>query len=416
MRSRSFVCLPVRLSLFTLIAIAVVGRAHAGDWPQILGPARDGHAENEQLAATWRDSGPPKLWERLVGQGYAGVAVVAGRVYLFHRQEGQELVECLAAETGETIWKRGFDAQYSGGIDSDKGPRCVPLVVGQQVVVLGAAGVLRCLAIADGSVRWERDLLTDFKADEGYFGFGSTPLAASGRLLVNVGGKGGAGIVAFSLADGRTLWQATDEDASYSSPTLTKIAGQPLAIFATRLSALGITPETGKVAFRFPFGQRGANVVAATPLVFDDQAFFTASYGVGAVLASLDPAGATTIWESGDTLSSQYPTPIYFQGHLYGVDGREDVGRAQLRCVEADTGKVKWTEPNFGMAHAILADSKLVLQKTTGELLLIKPTPEAYRPVATAKILETEARALPALSEGRLFVRDGGKLACFDLR
>jgi outer membrane protein assembly factor BamB len=411
--SRRFLLLAL---LFSAQGVSLVPKVCAGDWPQILGPARDGHAVNEKLAAAWPATGPRKLWERPVGQGYAGVAVAAGRVYVFHRQGDQELVECLAAETGAPLWKREFDAQYSGGIDPDKGPRCVPLVVDGQVVVLGAAGGLRCLATEDGSVRWQRDLLEDFRADEGYFGFGSTPLAVGDRLLVNVGGKKDAGIVAFSLADGSTLWQATNDGASYSSPTLTKVGGQPLAVFATRLNAVGIAPDTGKIVFRFPFGMRGPTVNAATPLVFRDQAFFTANYGVGALLARLEPGGATTIWESGDALSSQYPTPIYLDGHLYGIDGREDVGRARLRCVEASTGKVMWTEPNFGMAHAILADGKLVLQKTSGELLLVEPTPRAYRLLAQAPVFKSEARSLPALSNGRLFARDTDTLACFDLR
>lgn len=390
--------------------------ARAGDWPQILGPARDGHAQDEKLAASWPEAGPPKLWDRSVGQGYAGVAVQAGRVYLFHRQGNEELLECLAADGGAPVWKASFPADYSGGIDTDKGPRCVPLVVGQQVVVLGAGGGLRCLAIADGSMRWQRDLREELQADEGYFGFGSTPLAVGAKLLVNVGGKKGAGIVAFSLADGRTLWQATDDDASYSSPTLARIDGQPLAIFATRLNAVGIVPESGAVAFRFPFGQRGPTVTAATPLVFEDRAFFTASYGVGALLAAVARNGATTVWESGDALSSQYPTPLYYDGHLYGVDGREDVGQASFRCVEAATGKVKWSEANFGMAHSILADGKLIVQKVSGELLLLDPSPAAFRPLAHAKAIKTQARALPALSNGRLYTRDGWKLACFDLR
>jgi len=402
--------------LVAAICLAWASNVSAGDWPQILGPARDGHAVNEKLAAAWPASGPRKLWERPVGQGYAGVAVVANRVYLFHRQGDQEVVECLAAETGAPLWKREFPALYAGGFDPDNGPRCVPLVTEGQVVVLGAAGGLRCLATEDGSVRWQRDLLADFRADEGYFGFGSSPLAVGKRLLVNVGGKQDAGIVAFSMTDGKTLWQATGDGASYSSPALTKLGGQPLAVFATRQNAVGIAPDTGRVVFQFPFGMRGPTVNAATPLVFRDQAFFTASYGVGALLARLEPTGATTIWESGDALSSQYPTPIYLDGYLYGIDGREDQGRARLRCVEASTGKVQWTEPNFGMAHAILADGKLVLQKTSGELLLVEPSPQAYRPLATATAFESEARSLPALAGGRLFTRDAKTLACFDLR
>lgn len=393
----------------------------AGDWPQILGPNRNGEAVEERLLSAWPADGPQVLWRQPLGAGYAGVAVAGGRVFAFHRPSAgshdSERLECFEAASGRSLWKADFPASYRGGIDPDKGPRCVPLAADNTVYAMGAAGDLQAVALDSGAVLWSRDLYADYRADEGYFGAGSTPILVAGQLLVNVGGRG-AGIVALDPATGKTLWQASDEGASYSSPALLTRGGQSQAIFVTRLNCILADPAKQRVQVLFPFGQRGPTVNAATPLVLGDRVFVAASYGVGAALAALDVPLTKKLWASNDTLSSQYATPVFRDGFLYGIHGREDVGVAELRCVEAATGKVRWAKTGFGVAHLVLAQDKLLVQKVNGLLALAEAKPDGYRELAQARLTQSPTRALPALSHGRLFVRagsGGGELICLQV-
>jgi outer membrane protein assembly factor BamB len=404
-----------------MLAVVVLAlSAHvaiAGDWPQILGPERNGHAVGETLLAKWPAAGPKILWRYKVGSGYAGPAVLGNRAVVFHRVGSTERVECLSADQGKSLWKTDFPATYRGGIDPDIGPRCVPLLTRDAAFVFGAAGDLHCLELASGKKRWSRSLYADYSGDEGYFGAGSTPLLVDGKLLVNVGGNK-AGIVALDPATGKTLWQATDEAASYSSPTIAEISGQKRAIFVTRLNCVLADPSNGQATTLFPFGKRGPTVNAASPLVFDGKLFVTASYGVGATLASLSGTKATTIWSSDDAMSSQYATPVHHNGFLYGIHGREDVGVAELRCLAAATGKVRWTKTDFGVAHIILAGDKLLLQKADGLLVRAAASPEKYEELSAAQITTEPTRALPALAAGRLVIRagsGGGELICLEV-
>lgn len=413
MAKNSLLCLATLWAICGSWAAVALG----GDWPQILGPNRDGKADGELLAESWPAGGPKVLWKYRLGGGYGGAAVAGERVVVFHRAGANERVECLDAATGKSRWQADFPAHYRGGVDPDTGPRCVPLISGAAVFAFGAAGDLYAVSLESGKKLWTRALYADFRGDEGYFGAGSTPILVGGKLLVNVGGRG-AGLVGLDPATGETAWKATDEGASYSSPTKAQINGADQALFVTRLNCLLVAPLTGKTTQLFSFGQRGPTVNAATPLVFNGKLLTTASYGVGAVYASLSEQGSKNVWASDDILSSQYATPVEHEGFLYGIHGREDIGVAELRCVEAATGKVRWKQPDYGVAHAILADGKLLIQKSDGKLALAIPDVAKYRELAAAQISREATRALPALANGRLYVRTGsggGELVCLQV-
>jgi outer membrane protein assembly factor BamB len=394
-----------------------VSSAGAGDWPQILGPHRDGRAEGESLANSWPAGGPKVVWERPVGRGYSGVAVVGDRGILFHRVENEEVAEQFDVKTGKRGWKFGIPTSYISGISSDDGPRCVPSIHGDRVIVFGVQGHLACLRLSDGSKVWAHDTQTEFKAAEGYFGTGSSPIVEGDKVIVNVGGaKDGAGIVAFSLETGKLLWKQTNESASYSSPVAVTVNGVRHVIVETRLTAVSLNPNDGSIRFEIPFGMRGPTVNGANPTVIGDRLFMTASYGIGAVFAKIGDASVEQLWASDMLISSQYATCIANDGVLYGINGRDDMGRASLRCVDPEKQKLLWEKEHFGYATLLFADGKLLAQKTDGNFVLLKASPTQSSELASAQIFNTKTFALPALASGRLYARDDHTLKCLDLR
>lgn len=415
------VCLSFCVSLLAIVSSASM--LLAGDWPQILGPQRDGVAAGEKLPQSWPAAGPAVVWRTPLGEGYAGPAVVGSRVVVFHRVAEGERLEAFDRDSGKSLWRQDFPATYRGGYDpnGDTGPRCVPTIAGDVVLAYGAAGELHCVSLSDGKPRWSRSIATDFRADEGYFGAGSSPVVVDKLVLINAGGRPKAGLVALSLDTGKTVWQTGEDDASYAAPTVVTRDKRPVAVFVTRLHCVAVEPATGKELFRFPFGKRGATVNAATPLVVDGQLFLTASYGIGAVLRDWKGEAPAESWSNDDTLSSQYSTPVAYQGHLYGTHGREDIGQAEFRCIEAKTGKVAWSEEGFGVANAIRAQDKLVIVATDGRVVLAAAAPASFRKLGEGSVGRVSTRALPALSAGKLFLRTnrrgagGGELVCLDV-
>lgn len=390
---------------------------HGADWPQVLGPQRNGIADaSEKIASRWK--GAVKApWSRPVGSGFAGVAVSQGRAVLFHREGDEEVIECLDALTGKPLWKASHPSTFRPQFGSDNGPLCTPTISQGKVITYGSQGVLTCHDLQTGQQDWTRETHADFGAETGYFGAGSSPLVVADRVVVNVGGKRqNAGVVAFDLKDGATVWQKVADDASYSAPVLMDVEGMPIAIVITRLKCVGIEVTKGSPIFEVPFGARGPTVNGASPVISGNQIFLTSSYGVGALSGHLEFPNFVTDYAKEEIFSSQYATPILRDGLFYGIDGRDDTGPADLKCFDPKSKKLKWSEVGFGYGTQILVDGKLLLVKTNGELVLVEPSPEGYVELARDQVLTGVTRALPAYSNGLLYVRDDRQLKCLDLR
>ncbi len=405
-----------RKSLLHLLVLVVhLGSlTQAGDWPQILGPQRNGVAENETLLERWPDAGPMELWQCAAGSGFAGVSVAGERVAFFCREGDAEVMRLLDAATGREFWASRSACQYRGGVSSDKGPRCVPLIDGNHVYLFGVEGLLRCLSLTDGSEIWKVDTNQEFSPLEGYFGVGSTPVIHDQLLIVNVGGRDDAAVVAFDKASGRTVWKTGQDHASYSSPIAATLEGRVHVLVLTRLHLWSLDPSSGQLRFQMAFGKRGPTVNGATPVVVGNDVFVSASYGVGALLARVNGPTASEVWRDEDLLATQYATPVLVAGRLYAVDGRQDAGpgSARVRCIDLTRQRVLWEQSGFDYGSLVSVGRDLLFLTCGGELIRFEASPEKYREIQRAVVLSGTDRGyrLPALSRGRLFVRDDSRL------
>jgi outer membrane protein assembly factor BamB len=405
----------MKRSIFVAVFLCVTP-LRADDWPQFLGPNRDGHSQEKGLIDAFPKTGPAILWQREVGEGYSGPVIAGDRLILFHRVGDEEVVEALNANAGKPQWKFAYPTSYQDALGKGNGPRSTPTIAGDKVITLGAEGTLLCLTLSDGKKLWSRSLTKEFKTPLGYFGIGTSPVVEQNLVLVNVGGKN-AGIVAFDLADGQEVWKATNDPPSYSSPVVCTVDGSRLAVFFTRTGAVVLDPKTGVVLYQKRWRARyDASVNAATPLIIGNLAYFSTSYETGSLLLKLRKDGADEVWSDENVMSNHYNTCIYDNGYLYGFDGRQEASPS-FRCVELRTKKVMWDKERFGCGNMILADGKLIVLTERGDLHLVKATPAAFNDRAQARLLDAgPCRAQIALANGRLYARDQRKLVCVELK
>ncbi|MEZ5402704.1 MAG: PQQ-binding-like beta-propeller repeat protein [Bryobacteraceae bacterium] len=386
--------------------------AAAQDWPQHLGPKRNG-----VYAGPFSEKTDGKrLWKHAAGAGFSSVAVAGGRVIAFHRLNDEEIIEAIDAATGTTQWKHAYHTGYRDDFGFSEGPRATPAVDGGNVYTYGAEGMLTCVRLDTGKRVWQLDARKEFGVRKEFFGAACNPLVHGGSVLMNIGGANGAGIVAIEKLTGKTRWKALSSEAGYASPTLAAIGGADHALFFTRDGLVDADPSTGKIRFEHRWRSRSqASVNAATPLAHGSQVFITASYGTGAALLDIAQGKPKVIWSGDDSLSAHYATPVLHEGHLYGFDGRQEMGQ-ELRCVEWSTGKVKWSVPGLRAGTVTLAGGNLVVLTEGGEAQIAPASPAAYKPVKKFRVAESLVRAYPAFSDGRMFVRTESELAAWNVK
>ena len=397
------------------------GEEGLADWPQFLGPTRDGVYRGAASDIASLESDPPVLWSVDVGQGYAGPIVARGKLIQFHRRGDKETVQCLNAETGSEIWAHDYPTAYYDSYDDDHGPQATPTIDGDSVYAFGTEGVLSALSMRDGKPRWSVATHDRYRVRETYFGTSCSPIVEKDRVIVAVGGQPDAGIVAFDSKTGDEVWKATDHAAGYSSPTIATIDGDRHALFLTRHGVVDLDPIDGTVRFLFRYRARSATTVnAATPLIVRGKVFVSASYGTGAKVFGIRKTAdgrfePEDVWSGDGSLSNHYGTSVVRGGELYGFHGRQERG-ADLRCVDAATGRVRWSEDRFGSGSLLRAGDRILALDDTGRLTVFRASPERFERLASARLFRGSVRAYPALARGRLYARDGSKLVAFDLR
>ena len=421
------------------------------DWPSFLGPTHNGVSSETHLR---RDLPPPLVWELRTGTGYASPAIAGDRLVYIHRLANEEVVECLHAENGAVQWRFRYATAYRDRYGYNNGPRTSPVIdsAAGLVCTVGAEGRIHAIDLASGRLVWRKDLRTDYRVGQDFFGTSSTPLVEGDRLIVNVGAPGGPTVVAFDLATGAEVWRAGEEwGPSYASPVPAVVHGERrVFVFAGGESQppsgglLSIDPATGAVDFAFPWRSRTyESVNAACPVAFDNRVFVTASYRTGGALIDIQPDFTPDVAWTTREFALHYNTPIHRGGYLYGFDGR-NMGDASLACIDASTGDVVWREaPEWretlvqngrertmlmGTARGSLlaADGHFLCLGELGHLLWMDLTPNGYREVSRAWLFAArESWNLPVLSRGLLYVTQNARdlltgadprLCCYDLR
>jgi outer membrane protein assembly factor BamB len=443
-------------ALIGLLAVAVLARpARGDDWPQWLGPHRDGVWRETGLVDKFPEGGPPVKWRTKIGTGYAGPAVAGDRVYLMDRiratdkagkplratrdgHPGMERVLCLNARDGKIIWKHEYNCPYT--ISYANGPRVTPVVRDGRVYALGAMGDLMCLDAKTGKPVWSKNLPKAYDTDPPVWGWATHPLLDGDLLYTLVGGKDSAA-VAFNKDTGKEVWKALNtEEIGYSPPMIYKAGGKRQLIIWLSDTINGLDPATGKVYWTVDYpggkGPQRPAVNIATVRCAGDLLFLSSVYH-GPMMLKLDankPA-ASVLWR-GKSNSPFKPDgahvtmapPILQGGYVYAIGGG-----GGLRCAEATTGKQEWKKTYeftsgkqafCNTAFLVPQGKRFVIFNDQGELLLAELTPKDHKLISKAKILKPDQSdqrgrmvvwSFPAFAHKCVFARNDEELVCVSL-
>jgi len=411
----------VLVSLFLLPTWCIT---HGADWPQWRGIARDGHAVGETLNLSSLPQDLKPAWRIEIGGGFSSPVVVGGKlVYLDDRQE-KEVVHMIDAASGKEIWNVPFAESY--GDEWGSGPRSTPIVDDDRIYVQSCKGEFRCLNFADGKVLWGASFEKDFgvhflgsKANEGTAsrrGNNGCGIVDGNRLIVQVGCPDGASLVCFDKRTGKILWKSQNDEAAYSSLMVATLAGVRQIIYFSADALMGLAPEDGKLLWRVPV-HTDAKRHAATPVIFGDSIIVNShTFGMQAFKVSKSDDGlkAAQAWINRQ-MKINIATSVLVDHYLYSQGPGTD-----LVCVDADNGKLMWSQNGFGDRYsaAIALQHQLLVMTDRGELVLLEANPNRYTELSRIQVAGKTWNH-PALSNGRLYIREGltsgWKLSCFQL-
>ena len=413
-------------------ALIIAGDSRAQDWPQWRGASRDGKAAEFNAPKTWPKELTQK-WKVTIGEGVATPALVSGKLYVFSRQEGNEITRCLDAATGKELWQDKYESLgATGPAQGYSGPRSSPTVADGKVVTLGVRGTISCLDAATGKPLWRKD---EFKSYPRFFP-SSSPIVVNGLCLAQLGGQDNGALVAYDLTTGEQKWKWDGESPGYASPMLMKIGGAQLIIAETERRLVAVNVADGKLVWETPYAVQGRGYNASTPIVNGETIIFCGS-GRGTRAVKLEKAAegfaSKDLWSNTEK-SVQFNTPVVKDGLLYGLSAGNE-----FFCLNVADGKTAWTASfkkavdtlpgtgggaaaagggsggggsgrgmggGGGYGSVVDAGSVLLALTPAAELVAFQPGDKAYTEVARIKVADGQTYAYPVVSGRRIFVKD----------
>lgn len=446
----------MKLSQFVSAIVLCAGSAaltvRADDWPQWMGPNRDGVWHETGIVDKFPEGGPPVRWRVKIGGGYAGPAVVGGRVYVTDKQLPQgteevadpfkrgrtpasERILCLDDKDGSVIWKHEYECPYT--VSYPAGPRTTPVVMDGRLYTLGSEGHLFCLDADKGTVIWSKEIKVEYNhAQSPVWGYSSNLLLDGDRLICLVGGKGTA-VVAFHKDTGKEVWRALDSEGphgpGYSSPVIVEAGGKRQLIVWHPSALCSLDPVTGATYWTQKF-ESNQGLSVATPRIDGDRLFISAFYN-GSLLMKLDqnqPTASVTWQRHGqnekitDALHCIISTPVIDGDYIYGVDSY-----GETRGLEIKNGDRLWStfEPTSGVsarwgnAFIVKHEGRYVFFSEKGDLIFATMTPKGYTEISRAHLLEPTGPAQrrevvwshPAFANKNVYARNDKEIVSVSL-
>ena len=384
------------------------------DWPQWRGINRDSKVTGFQNPQSWPNQLNP-TWKVDVGLADATPALVKNKLYVFTRQGNEEILQCIDAVTGNQLWQTdGYIAPtVTGAAASHPGPRSSPVVADDKVITLGVVGVISCFDATNGKLIWRNE---NFVNAYPQFFVGMSPLITEGVCIAHLGGAGSGQFIAIDINTGNIKWQTPGDAPGYASPALMNFNGTKICVFQGDSKLVGVDVSNGKILWDFtiPLPTSGRADKSASPIIDQQKVYFT-GFGSGIHAIEVTKQGTNFVvnklW-SNSQLNTTFNTPVLKDGFLYGLSSTN-----KLFCVNASNGESTWIdETNIDRFGSIIdAGNVLVALSSKSNLIIYKPSNQAYSQIGLIKVADTPVYAQPILSGKNIFIKDENSIIKYNL-
>jgi outer membrane protein assembly factor BamB len=391
-----------------------------GAWPHFRSERFDGIGVPEcTLARKWPAAGPPKLWSLDLGEGHAGAAVLAGRVFVldYDREHAADAVRCFSLADAKEIWRFAYPAAVKRNHGMS---RTVPAVTDKYLVALGPKCDVCCLNPATGESYWLIDMVRQFGATVPPWYAGQCPVIDRDRAILAPGGE--SLLVALDCKTGQVVWKSPNPHGwtmTHASIMPMEFAGKRMFVYCGKGGVAGISADDGSLLWDTTAWKISIATVPSPLILPEGRIFLSGGYNSGSLMLQLHQEGgkivAKTLFRLGPAVfGSTQHTPIFFDGHIYGVREKDK----QLVCLDLK-GRVLWSsgsQHRFGIGPYLVADGLIYVLDDSCMLTLAEATPKSYQQLARAPVIDGNDSWGPmAMADGRLIVRDVAHMVCLDV-
>jgi outer membrane protein assembly factor BamB len=407
-----------RFRILGLIATMTIGATglHA-DWPQWRGTGRDGRTAAP--SAAW----PKELkeeWQITVGVGHSTPVVSGGRIYVFARQEEQEVLLCLDSKTGKELWRSAQPIAYEmheAAKGHGKGPKSTPVVSKGNVFTLGISGVLSCHDAQTGKLKWRNEFSKQYPKTSPLFGTAMSPIVDGNVVIAHVGGHDKGALTAFDVETGVVKWANSFDGPAYASPIIVTLAGVRQIVTFTQKSFIGVDASNGQLLWDVP-AKSEYDENSATAVSYKDLLIFSREeQGLTAIRLEKDGNKITPreVWANKD--SRLYLSSPVLEGNI--LFGFSALKKGQFFALDADTGKTLWQGPGrTGENAAILnlGGKELLLLTNDAKLIVLPINTKEFAPTVQYTVANSETWAHPVVLDNRILIKDLTTLKSLALR
>lgn len=373
------------------------------------GLENNGHYNEQGLLKSWPGDGPEMLWSLGdLGQGFSSPVPANEKIYLSGMIDSIGYIFEIS-ENGKLLNKYSYGDEF---VQYFPGSRSTPVIVGSMIYMLSGTGNLVCIDTNTGKVKWSKNILTGFNAENARYGITENLAVENNVLYCTPGGKEN-NITALNRYTGELIWscEGKQEKSAYCSPLLLDYAGKKLLITMTEQNIICMNRETGKMLWSYPHSTQRM-VQPNIPLYSDKAIFCQSGYDMGGVKLKLSDDGnsVTRVWFN-DSIDSKMGGAVLVNGYLYSSGDKN----RKWYSVNWDTGETGFASSEIAKGIVIAADGMLFCYSEKGELALVESNPEKFTIKGITKVtLGTEQHwAHPVIRNGVLYIRHGDTLIAY---
>ena len=381
---------------------------------QWRGPARDGKYPQTNLLKKWPEGGPELLWSfEGLGEGHGSVSIANNKLFVLGMPDTIGVIYSFDL-AGNLLWQKDYGEEWHANYT---GTRSSPTIINDLLYFVSGQGVAYCMDTEQGNIKWSIDMFKEFDGQKTKWGIAESPLLDGDKIILTPGGKEN-NVVALNRFTGEMIWtsEGNSEQSAYCSPILAEHNNTRLIVTMTSNSILGIDADNGQTYWKIEHRQRN-KINANSPVYYEGRIYCASEkadtlHGHVMIQLSEDGKTAEVEWRN-EKWFNLIGGIVLHEGNLYSSSSN----KREWFSIDGATGNLNYVSDQIFGGVIIFSDGLFFTYGYDGVMALVSANENECNKISSFKVERGTKQhwAHPVIHEGRLYIRHGNALMCYDI-